>query len=202
MSEKRFANVFVLVDDNTEIMLKDTENDVFYDAVSPLVERLLNYFDVEMKKLKEENKQLRKYNKQLKERLEKINGGYGHLTHRNGLTANEWLIESQEKELKKKNEQISDWIERHSKDIAKISEQNKLIQTLKEENEQLRQFINKGKRLSVKELMGNINENLVLKKKIRGLEKENEQLKEEIGHYTNVRNKKKLLSDDFERNVF
>lgn len=53
----------------------------------------------------------------LKRRLEKINGGYGHLTYRNGLTANEWLIESQERELKKKNEQIS---------------------ALKEENEQLR----------------------------------------------------------------
>ena len=53
----------------------------------------------------------------LKRRLEKINGGYGHLTYRNGLTANEWLIESQERELKKKNEQISD---------------------LKEENEQMR----------------------------------------------------------------
>ena len=51
----------------------------------------------------------------LKRRLEKINGGYGHLTHRNGLTPNEWLIESQERELKKKNEEISDWIERHSK---------------------------------------------------------------------------------------
>lgn len=60
MSEKRFVNMFVLVDDNTEIMLKDTENDVFYDAVSPLVERLLNYLDVEMKKLKEKNEQLRK----------------------------------------------------------------------------------------------------------------------------------------------
>ena len=53
----------------------------------------------------------------LKRRLEKINGCYGHLTYRSGLTANEWLIESQERELKKKNEQISN---------------------LKEENEQLR----------------------------------------------------------------
>lgn len=50
----------------------------------------------------------------LKKRLEKINHGYGHLTHRNGLTANEWVIESQEKELKK---------------------QNKLIQNLKEDND-------------------------------------------------------------------
>lgn len=56
----------------------------------------------------------------LRRRLEKINGGYAHLTHRNGLTANEWVIESQERELKKKNEQISD---------------------LKEENEELKQRI-------------------------------------------------------------
>lgn len=91
--------------------------------------------------LEKENEQLRKYNGQLKKRLEKINGGYGHLTHRNGLTANEWLIESQEKELQKKNEQISDWIERHSKDIEKISEQQNTISQLEEENEQLRQMI-------------------------------------------------------------
>ena len=74
----------------------------------------------------------------LKRRLEKINGGYGLLTHRNGLTANEWLIESQERELEKKNEEISDWIERHSKDIAKICEQQATVQSLKEENEQLK----------------------------------------------------------------
>ena len=74
----------------------------------------------------------------LKRRLEKINGGYGHLTHRNGLTANEWLIESQERELKKKNEQISSWIERHSKDIAKIGEQQAIIKRLEAENEQLK----------------------------------------------------------------
>ena len=61
----------------------------------------------EQGELERKNEQLRKYNEQLKERLERINGGYGHLTHRNGLTANEWLIESQERELKKKNEQIS-----------------------------------------------------------------------------------------------
>ena len=40
----------------------------------------LNEQQATIKKLQEENKQLRKYNKQLKERLEKINGGYGHLT--------------------------------------------------------------------------------------------------------------------------
>ena len=77
----------------------------------------------------------------LKRRLEKINGGYGLLTHRNGLTANECLIESQERELEKKNEQISDWIERHSKDIEKISEQQNTISQLEEENDQLRQMI-------------------------------------------------------------
>ena len=75
----------------------------------------------------------------LKRRLEKINGGYGLLTHRNGLTANECLIESQERELEKKNEQISDWIKQHSKDIAKIGEQQATISQLEEENEQLKQ---------------------------------------------------------------
>lgn len=68
----------------------------------------------------------------LKRRLEKINGGYGHLTHRNGLTANEWVIEGQERELKKKNEEISDWIEQHSKDIVKIGEQQSTIRRLQD----------------------------------------------------------------------
>lgn len=63
----------------------------------------------------------------LKRRLEKINGGYGHLTHKKGLTPNEWLLRTQERELKKKDEQISNWIEQHSKDIAKISEQQATI---------------------------------------------------------------------------
>lgn len=74
----------------------------------------------------------------LKRRLEKINGGYGLLTHRKGLTANEWVIESQERELKKKNEQISDWIEQHSKNIVKICEQQAIIKQLEAENEQLK----------------------------------------------------------------
>ena len=52
-----------------------------------------------------------------------------------------------------------------------------LLNELSEENRELRQFISKGRRLSVKELMDNANENELLKKKIRGLEKENEQLK-------------------------
>ena len=82
---------------------------------------------------------LKERNKQLRRRLEKINGGYGHLTHRNGLTANEWVIESQEKELKKKNEQISDWIERHSKDIVKIGEQRT---TIKSKDKQLERLYN------------------------------------------------------------
>lgn len=63
----------------------------------------------------------------LKLRLEKINGGYGHLTHKKGLTANEWLLNKQERELKKKDEQISNWIEQHSKDIIKIGEQQAII---------------------------------------------------------------------------
>lgn len=73
----------------------------------------------------------------LKRRLEKINGGYGHLTHKNGLTPNEWVIEAQEKELKNKDKMMSEFIERHSEDIVKISEQQAKITELKEENEQL-----------------------------------------------------------------
>ena len=61
-----------------------------------------------------------------------------------------------------------------------LNEKESIISALKEENEQLRQFINKGRRLSVKELMNNINENELLKKKIKGLEKDNEQLKKRV----------------------
>ena len=99
----------------------------------------------------------------LRRRLEKINGGYGHLTHRNGLTANEWVIESQEKELKKKDEQIFDWIERHSKDIVKIGEQQTTIRELKEEMVRLH-------KMSI-ELRDRV---------IPNLRRENEQLRQEI----------------------
>ena len=99
----------------------------------------------------------------LRRRLEKINGGYGHLTHRNGLTANEWVIESQEKELRKKNEQISDWIERHSKDIVKIGEQQTTIRELKEEMVRLH-------KMSI-ELMDRV---------IQNLRRDNNQLRQEI----------------------
>ena len=61
-----------------------------------------------------------------------------------------------------------------------LNEQQATINKLEQENRQLRQFINKGRRLSVKELMANTNENELLKKKIRGLEKENEQLKAKV----------------------
>lgn len=105
--------------------------------------------------LEKENEQLRKYNGQLKERLERINGGYGHLTHRNGLTANEWLIESQEKELKKKNEQISD---------------------LKEENEQLKQQIKIEKKWQLEKDRYYVD----LHKRYDNLEKENERLRQMI----------------------
>ena len=61
----------------------------------------------------------------LKRRLEKINNGYGFLTHRNGLTANEWVIESQERELKKKDEKIK--VLQNSCEIMnqRLSEKNK-----------------------------------------------------------------------------
>ena len=61
-----------------------------------------------------------------------------------------------------------------------LNEQQATINKLEQENRQLRQFINKGRRLSVKELIDNTNENELLKKKIRGLEKENEQLRKEL----------------------
>lgn len=85
-------------------------------------------FDNKTAKTLSVNQTVKKLNEQqdtiitLRRRLEKINGGYGHLTHRNGLTANEWVIKAQEKELKNKDEMISEFIERHSEDIVKISE--------------------------------------------------------------------------------
>lgn len=129
------------------------ENDILKQQLQ--TKYIVNKQYEELQRLKKENEQLRNYNRQLKERLERINGGYGHLTHRKGLTANEWLIESQEKEIQKKNEQISDWIEQHSKDVAKIGEQQATIEQLnlaiddllshtscdeiKKENEQLKE---------------------------------------------------------------
>lgn len=85
----------------------------------------------------------------LRRRLEKINGGYGHLPHKKGLTPNEWVIEAQEKELKNKDEMISEFIERHSEDIVKISELQATIQELERKvkkyakigEEQLKQII-------------------------------------------------------------
>lgn len=65
----------------------------------------------------------------------------------------------------------------------KVDERQATIDKLKEENEQLRQFINKGRRLSVKELMDNVNENESLKEKIKGLEKENEKMKKRLSLY-------------------
>ena len=59
-----------------------------------------------------------------------------------------------------------------------LNKQQATINKLEQENRQLRQFINKGRRLSVKELMENTNENELLKKKIKELEKENEDLRE------------------------
>lgn len=57
-----------------------------------------------------------------------------------------------------------------------LNKQQVTINKLEQENRQLRQFINKGRRLSVKELMANTNENELLKKKIKELEKENKEL--------------------------
>lgn len=67
----------------------------------------------------------------------------------------------------------------------KVDERQTTINKLKEENERLRQFITKGRRLSVKELMENANENELLKKKIRVLKKENENLESNIRFFSN-----------------
>lgn len=126
MSEKRFTNVggveeFVhLVFDNETARTLSVKQTV----------KKLNDQESTITSLKEMNKQLRR-------RLEKINGGYGHLTHRKGLTANEWVIEIQEEELKKKDEMISEFIERHSEDIVKISEQQAITNKLNDENAKL-----------------------------------------------------------------
>ena len=101
---------------------------------------------------------------------------------------------------------LFEWVEDNGEMIStkecvnKLNEQQNTISRLKKENEQLRQFINKGRRLSVKELMDNINENELLKRKIRGLEKENEELKRERDDWKSLTcsymNKDSVLSMD------
>ena len=61
-----------------------------------------------------------------------------------------------------------------------LNKQQATINKLEQENRQLRHFINKGRRLSVKELIDNTNENELLKKKIKELEKENKELQTEL----------------------
>lgn len=92
-----------------------------------------------------------------------------------------------EVELKEKDEIIMSLrLNEHLlKDKLEISRRNmgkqlERIKELEKENEQLRQFINKGRRLSVKEFMNNMNENELLKKKIKKLEKDNEELKDRL----------------------
>lgn len=84
--------------------------------------------------------------------------------------------------------------------VEELNQLNDKVVELTEENEQLRQFINKGRRLSVKELMDNANENELLKRKIRGLEKENEELKRERDSWKSstcsYMNKDSILSMD------
>ena len=182
MSEKRFSweTEKLQHSDDEVIMVVDNANKDWKGHILNIV-NLLNNFA-------EQNEQLRKYNKQLKERLERINGGYGHLTHRNGLTANEWLIESQERELQKKNEQISDWIERHSHDIVKIGEQQATISDLKEENKQLQ----KKNKILEEDIDDYHNALFDLYKKYDKLETENEQLKNDINDCDFL-----LCQDDF-----
>ena len=70
-----------------------------------------------------------------------------------------------------------------------LNKQQATINKLEQENRQLRQFINKGRRLSVKELMANTNENELLKKKIKELEKENKELQK-------YKNKNEMIGDE------
>lgn len=58
------------------------------------------------------------------------------------------------------------------KDKISIETMMSNMEKLEKENEQLRQFINKGRRLSVKELMDNMNENELLRKENKELQKE------------------------------
>ena len=81
MSEKRFIVETVEITDcktgksRTAKVITDTHELCSCEDLYELCD--------DLNKLAEENEQLQKYNEQLKERLEKINGGYGHLTHRN-----------------------------------------------------------------------------------------------------------------------
>lgn len=68
----------------------------------------------------------------------------------------------------------------------RLNKQQATINKLEQENRQLRQFINKGRRLSVKELIDNTNENELLKKKIKELEKENKKLQTELDSFRPV----------------
>lgn len=72
------------------------------------------------------------------------------------------------------------------KDEISINTMMSNMERLEKENEELRQFINKGRRLSVKEFMENTNENELLKKKINELEKENKQLQTELDSFRPV----------------
>ena len=91
MSEKRFKKTDTIID---PFPIWDTVEEKGYNCTDTL--------DVLVDLLNEQQDTIIT----LKRRLERINRGYGHLTHRKGLTANECVIEGQERELKKKNEQI------------------------------------------------------------------------------------------------
>jgi len=154
---QHFDDEVIMVVDNAN---KDWKGHILniVDMLNELNDERMMYkttIDKRIVELEEENEQLRKYNGQLKERLERINGGYGHLTYHNGLTANEWLIESQEREIKKKNEQISD---------------------LKEENERLKQQIKIEKKWQLEKDRYYVD----LHKKYDKLEKENDELKKQV----------------------
>ena len=92
-------------------------------------------------------------------------------------------------ELKRENKKLNKSCVRYGFEVGR----------LEEENERMRQFITKGKRLSVKELMENTNENELLKKKIRGLEKENDDLRttitKQVGAITEMKDLLYMFAD-------
>lgn len=86
-------------------------------------------------------------------------------------------LHQENEQLQKRNKFLEEDVDDYHNALFDL---HKKYDKLEKENEQLRQFINKGRRLSVKELMNNVNENESLKKKIKKLEKENEQLRKEL----------------------
>lgn len=72
-------------------------------------------------------------------------------------------LDFENKRLREENEQLQKQVKSSETTSNATSHYNAFLEskisTLEKENEELRQFINKGRRLSVKEFIDNINEN-------------------------------------------